>query len=56
MNLNSFDASEINELSFKDGDRIIITQIASEDWWQGKDKDGRLGLFPGMSPQKKELS
>lgn len=45
--LYSYDAAEDNELSFRAGDRIIEIEAASEDWWQGKDKDGLVGLFPG---------
>lgn len=44
----SYDAAEDNELSFREGDRIIEIEAASEDWWQGKDKHGNVGLFPGM--------
>jgi hypothetical protein len=36
-------------LSFKEGDRITEIEAPSEDWWQGKDKDGNVGLFPGES-------
>ena len=43
----SYDAAEDNELSFREGDRITEIEAASEDWWQGKDKNGTVGLFPG---------
>lgn len=43
----SYDASEDNELSFREGDRIIEIEAASDDWWQGKDMHGNVGLFPG---------
>ena len=44
----SYDAAEDNELSFHEGDRIVEIEAASEDWWQGKDVHGNVGLFPGM--------
>ena len=43
----SYDAAEDNELSFRQGDRITEIEAASEDWWQGKDREGNVGLFPG---------
>ena len=43
----SYDAGEDNEISFKEGDRITHIEAASEDWWQGTDKNGNVGLFPG---------
>ncbi len=43
----SYEASEDNEISFKEGDRITHIEAASEDWWQGTDKNGNVGLFPG---------
>jgi len=44
--LYDYDKAEENELSFKEGDRIIEIEAASEDWWQGKDAHGNVGLFP----------
>ena len=38
---------EDNEISFCEGDRITNVEEASDDWWQGKDKHGNVGLFPG---------
>lgn len=28
----------------------MITNIViiSENWWEGRDKDGKIGVFPGM--------
>lgn len=46
--LRSYDAAEDNELSFKEGDRITQIEAASDDWWQGTDLHGNVGLFPGM--------
>ena len=48
----SYDAAEDNEISFREGDRIIEIEPASEDWWQGKDKHGNTGLFPGESRRR----
>ena len=44
---SSYEAAEDNEISFVVGDRITEIEPASEDWWQGKDKHGNVGLFPG---------
>lgn len=49
MRMTSYDAGEDNELSFREGDRIVEIEAASEDWWQGKDQHGNVGLFPGTS-------
>lgn len=46
----SYEAGEDNEISFKEGDRITHIEAASDDWWQGTDKNGNVGLFPGESP------
>lgn len=42
----SYDAAEENELSFREGDRIVSIEEASEDWWSGQGPDGAQGLFP----------
>jgi hypothetical protein len=42
---------EDNEISFVEGDTITEIEPASEDWWQGKNKHGAVGLFPGMVSQ-----
>ena len=44
----SYDAAEENEVSFHEGERIVDIEVASDDWWQGRTVDGRVGLFPGM--------
>ena len=43
----SYDAGEDNEISFKEGERITQIEAASEDWWQGTNQLGHVGLFPG---------
>lgn len=44
----SYDAAEDNELSFREGDRIVEIEAVSDEWWQGKDAHGNAGLFPGV--------
>lgn len=44
----SYDAAEENEISFREGERIVEIEAVSDDWWQGKMADGSMGLFPGM--------
>jgi len=44
--LYDYDAAEENEISFKEGDLIVEIEAASDDWWQGKDGAGNVGLFP----------
>jgi hypothetical protein len=46
-NFRSYDATEDNELSFREGDRIAEIEAVSEDWWSGRDQHGNVGLFPG---------
>ena len=44
----SYEAAEENEISFREGERIVEIEVVSDDWWQGKMTDGSVGLFPGM--------
>ncbi|EJD08583.1 uncharacterized protein FOMMEDRAFT_117069 [Fomitiporia mediterranea MF3/22] len=44
--LYDYDRAEENELTFREGDRITDIEAASEDWWQGRDAHGNVGLFP----------
>lgn len=46
----SYDAAEDNELSFKEGDRIVNIDKVDTDWWQGE-CNGRSGLFPAAYVQ-----
>lgn len=46
---SSYDAAEDNEISFREGYRITEIEPASEEWWQGKNPSGEVGLFPGVS-------
>lgn len=45
----SYEAAEDNEISFNEGDKITEIEPASEDWWQGMNPHGNVGLFPGKS-------
>jgi len=45
---HSYDAAEENEISFQEGERIVEIEAVSDDWWEGKMANGRVGLFPGM--------
>ena len=46
---HSYEAAEDNEISFNEGDKITEIEPASEDWWQGTNPQGSVGLFPGKS-------
>jgi hypothetical protein len=48
----SYDAAEDNEITFREGERIIEIEPASEDWWMGKNEQGEIGLFPGTFTPK----
>lgn len=41
-----YDAGEDNEISFKEGDRIVNIEQDTDDWWTGDAPDGSRGLFP----------
>jgi SH3 domain len=40
---------EDNELSFCEGDRIIVIEAVSDDWWVGRDRYDNVGRFLGTS-------
>jgi len=44
--LYDYEASEDNEISFNARDIITDIEPASEDWWQGMNSHGNVGLFP----------
>ena len=44
----SYDAAEENEISFREGERIVDIEAMSDNWWQGKMADGSVRLFPGI--------
>ncbi|KAI1787009.1 SH3 domain-containing protein, partial [Ganoderma leucocontextum] len=45
--LYDYDAGEDNEISFKEGERVTQIEALSENWWQGTNQLGNVGLFPG---------
>jgi myosin-1 len=46
-----YDATDTDELTFKEGDIIEITKEDPSGWWKGKIK-GREGLFPNNYIEK----
>jgi len=49
-----FDATEDNEISFHEGERITQIEAVSDDWWQGQNAAGQIGLFPAPYVQLEE--
>ena len=45
-----------DELSFKKGDILQVTEKKSTDWWYGMDSDGRQGFIPVNYVEIKESS
>ncbi|KAF9523461.1 hypothetical protein CPB83DRAFT_862843 [Crepidotus variabilis] len=43
--LYDYDSGETGDLKVAEGDRILLTERTSDDWWTGE-IDGRKGLFP----------
>jgi len=49
--LYAYEASEVDELSFNEGDVIELVKEDASGWWTGKFK-GKEGLFPGNYVEK----
>jgi len=41
-----FAGGKDGDLTFKEGDEIIILKQVSPDWWRGRHEDGREGIIP----------
>ncbi|CAD5123549.1 DgyrCDS11887 [Dimorphilus gyrociliatus] len=46
--LYSYTSTDVDEMSFNEGDRIEIISTDG-DWWKGKSKDGKMKLIPKES-------
>ncbi|KAG0227524.1 hypothetical protein BGW42_002916 [Actinomortierella wolfii] len=44
--LYDYVAGEPNEISFNEGEAIVDIEQITEDWWQGMNQKGDIGLFP----------
>ncbi|KAG0246941.1 hypothetical protein BGX31_005429 [Mortierella sp. GBA43] len=44
--LYDYQAAEPNEISFEEGETITEIEFVSDDWWNGKNRNGGIGLFP----------
>jgi len=42
----SYDATEDNEISFLEGDTIMLLEKDDSGWWKGRNLKGQEGLFP----------
>lgn len=43
-----YEIGEDNEIELREGEYVIEIQQVDEDWWQGKNADGKTGLFPAV--------
>ncbi|GAA5842652.1 hypothetical protein JCM3766R1_004886 [Sporobolomyces carnicolor] len=49
--LYDYDSTDPDDLSFREGDRIKLVEIVSDDWWRGE-LNGRKGIFPSTYAQR----
>ncbi|KAI8618837.1 hypothetical protein BC830DRAFT_1106842 [Chytriomyces sp. MP71] len=49
-------AQEANEINFKEGDIITAIVKVDDGWWQGKNPQGQVGLFPCNYVEEVELA
>jgi len=49
--LYDYDAVEADELTFREGDAIILTKKVDNDWWEGQ-LGGKIGMFPSNYVEK----
>ena len=45
--LFDYAAADAGELGITEGEIITITKEDDSGWWEGKNKNGQTGLFPG---------
>ena len=46
--LYDFNADGEDELSVAEGDRLIVLERDSDDWWKVRDSEGREGVVPAQ--------
>eukprot|EP01121_Diplochlamys_sp_Union-15-3_P015751 TRINITY_DN525_c0_g1_i7.p1 TRINITY_DN525_c0_g1~~TRINITY_DN525_c0_g1_i7.p1 ORF type:complete len:448 (-),score=108.04 TRINITY_DN525_c0_g1_i7:57-1400(-) len=44
--LYDYDATEDNELSFKEGEILVLIDKDETGWWEGRKENGKVGIFP----------
>ncbi|GAA5914097.1 SH3 domain-containing protein [Sporobolomyces salmoneus] len=49
--LYDYKSTDPDDLSFREGDRIRLIEVVSDDWWKGE-LEGRRGIFPSNYAQK----
>ena len=46
-----YDGEEADDLSFREGDQIEVTEEVDENWWRGRVDGGAEGMFPSAYAQ-----
>eukprot|EP00516_Mucochytrium_quahogii_P004005 CAMPEP_0203761020 /NCGR_PEP_ID=MMETSP0098-20131031/14192_1 /ASSEMBLY_ACC=CAM_ASM_000208 /TAXON_ID=96639 /ORGANISM=" , Strain NY0313808BC1" /LENGTH=949 /DNA_ID=CAMNT_0050654823 /DNA_START=76 /DNA_END=2925 /DNA_ORIENTATION=- len=44
--LFDFEGQESDDLSFSEGDVIVVLNKVNDDWWEGRAPNGQTGIFP----------